>query len=256
MKSLLTALKDGRLVELPDSDKEQSLRYLAHLIEGIPELGGHLQVDEDVLVREREGNTGIGLGVACPHTRVAGMGELWCAVGWSPAGIDYDSPDNQKVHLVVMYYVPDSQKAAYLKEVSALVSAIKKEEGIQAISGAEDIADVRNRLLDWVSTAIEAGMPEARARMVRLEARQAAAGFAPAGLQIVPVLIVSQPGQPPIVLSPNSDLSSALENDVGISPLLKRQSSFERLGYWFVYRSTMIYDPQRPLYDYLAIKVG
>ena len=175
MRSLLTALQDGRLVELPDNNKEKSLRYLAHLIEAIPELGGHLQVDEEVLIREQQGNTGIGLGVACPHTRASGEGGLWCAVGWNPAGIDYGSPDGQKVHLVVMYYVPDSQKVAYLKEVSSLASAIKKEGGIQAISGAQDIAGVRNSLLDWVSTAIEAGMPEARARMVRLEARQAAA---------------------------------------------------------------------------------
>lgn len=256
MRSLLTALQDGRLVELPDDDKEKSLRYLAHLIEAIPELGGHLQVDEDVLTREQQGNTGIGLGVACPHTRAAGEGALWCAVGWNPNGIDYGSSDGHKVHLVVMYYVPDSQKVAYLKEVSALASAIKKEGGIQAISDAKDIAGVRNSLLDWVSTAIEAGMPETRARMVRLEARQAAAGFAPAGLQIVPVLIVSQGEKPPIVLSPNAELSAALENDSDLLPLLRQQSSFDRMGYWFAFRSTLIYDPKRPIYDYLAVKIG
>ncbi len=256
MRSLLTALQDGRLVELPDNDKEKSLRYLAHLIEAIPELGGHLQVDEEVMIREQQGNTGIGLGVACPHTRAAGEGGLWCAVGWNPAGIDYGSPDGQKVHLVVMYYVPDSQKVAYLKEVSSLASAIKKEGGIQAISRAQDIAGVRNSLLDWVSTAIEAGMPEARARMVRLEARQAAAGLAPAGLQIIPVLIVSDTDKPPIVLSPNSELSIALENDSGLVTLLRQQASFDRMGYWFAYRSTMVYDPKRPVYDYVAVKIG
>ena len=33
MKSLLEALKEGRLVELPDSNKEDALELLAHLID-------------------------------------------------------------------------------------------------------------------------------------------------------------------------------------------------------------------------------
>ena len=38
MDSLLDALQEGRLIELPDNDKEDSLRYLAHILEAIPSL--------------------------------------------------------------------------------------------------------------------------------------------------------------------------------------------------------------------------
>ena len=38
MRSLLQALQEGRLVELPETDKDKSLQYLAHLIEAIPEV--------------------------------------------------------------------------------------------------------------------------------------------------------------------------------------------------------------------------
>lgn len=256
MKSLLNALKEGRLVELPDNDKEKSLVYLAHLIEAIPELGGRLNLDQDILAREREGNTGIGLGVACPHMRATGTGELWCAVGWSPMGIDYGSKDGQKVYLVVVYYIPDSQKGTYLKEVSGLVAAVKKEGGIQSIASAPDIATVRDRLLDWVSTAIDDGVPESRARMVRLEARQAVTPGAETAVQIYPVLILSPADHPLMVLCPNRELSSTLEQDATLPALLKQQVSFDRLGYRFVYRSTTHYDPSRPLYDYVAVKIA
>src|SRR5882724_6056371 len=174
MRSLLRALQEGRLVELPDTDKDKSLQYLAHLIEAIPEVPS-TELAEDALAREKSGNTGIGLGVACPHVRSQNDGPLLCAVGWSPAGIDYGSKDGGKVHLVVMYYIPDSQKTTYLREVSALAGAIKREGGIQAIAKAADIPTVRDELLDWVSAATEAGMPETKARMIRLEARQAMA---------------------------------------------------------------------------------
>jgi PTS system nitrogen regulatory IIA component len=48
-------------------------------------------------------------------------------VGWSPAGIDYGAPDNEPVHLLVMYFVPDTQKNAYLKEISSLAKAIQTQ---------------------------------------------------------------------------------------------------------------------------------
>src|SRR6266851_2953418 len=169
MRSLLNALQDGRLIELPDTDKWNSLKYLAHLIEAIPEIGGSVDLAEQVKAQEQTNNTGIGLGVACPHVRAQGNGDLLSAVGWSPSGIDYGSKDGKKVHLVVMYYIPESQKNVYLKEISALAGAVRKAGGIQPIATAQDIATVRERLLDWVSAAIEASIPEAKARMIRLE---------------------------------------------------------------------------------------
>src|ERR1700690_4378322 len=115
MKSLLNALQQGRLVELPDNDKEKSLRYLAHLIEAVPEVASGVDLADETVNRESSNNTGIGLGIACPHVRVPGNGDLLCAVGWSPTGIDYAAKDGKKVHLVVMYYIPESQKNTYLK---------------------------------------------------------------------------------------------------------------------------------------------
>ena len=52
MKSLLNALQEGRLVELPDNDKEKSLRYLAHLIEAVPEMAGGVDMADEAISRE------------------------------------------------------------------------------------------------------------------------------------------------------------------------------------------------------------
>jgi PTS system nitrogen regulatory IIA component len=194
MKSLLNALQDGRLIELPDTDKEKSLKYLAHIIEAVPDLASSPELAEAMLAREQSQNTGIGHGVACPHVRASGAGELLCAVGWSPAGIKYGSTDGEEVHLVVMYYIPDTQKSAYLKEISALAGAIHKAGGIQSIAKAEDIATVREELLNWVSTALEATLPEAKARMIQLGARQAAVESAP--LASAPGMLQIVPGKP------------------------------------------------------------
>jgi PTS system nitrogen regulatory IIA component len=261
MKSLLRALQEGRLVELPDNAKEKALEYLAHLIEAIPEVPS-TDLSKEALEREKSGNTGIGLGVACPHVRSQNDGDLLCAVGWSPTGIEYGSKDTGKVHLVVMYYIPDSQKTTYLREVSMLAGAIKREGGIQEIAKAADIATVRNELLDWVSAATEAGIPETKARMIRLEARQAALGqSAPlsAGTpaqQFIPLLIVSLGGDKFVVLCEKRDLAAELEKDTNLGMLLKQNGQFDWQGYRLIRRTTTTYDPARPLYEYLAVKLS
>ncbi len=264
MRSLLNALQDGRLVELPDTDKMKSLKYLAHLIEAIPEIGGSVDLAEQVIAQEQSNNTGIGLGVACPHVRVPGNGDLLSAVGWSPAGIDYGSKDGKKVHLVVMYYIPEAHKNTYLKEVSSLVRAVRPEGEIQSIAKAEDIAKVREELLDWVSASIDADVPETKARMIRLEARQAALGETPgiasgtaqAPVLIFPLLILPQPNDKFTVLCENHELSNLLENDATLAISLKQRANFDRGGFRLVFRGVQIYDPARPLYDYIAVKTS
>jgi mannitol/fructose-specific phosphotransferase system IIA component (Ntr-type) len=261
MKSLLNALQDGRLIELPDTDKDKSLEYLAHIIEAVPDLASSPELADAMIAREHSHNTGIGLGVACPHVRASGTGELLCAVGWSPAGINYGSTDGKEVHLVVMYYIPDSQKSAYLKEISALAGAIHKAGGIQSIAKAEDIATVREELLNWVSTALEATLPESKARMIQLGARQAAVESAPltsapGQLQIYPILALASRDGKLMVLCQNADLAKNLEEDPALVSLLAQRNQFDRAGYRIVFRSETAYPADRTLYDYLAIKLN
>jgi len=260
MRSLLNALQEGRLVELPDSDKAKSLEYLANLIEAMPDLPSTRELYEAITARENSMNTGIGLGVACPHVRAPGSGDLVCAVGWSPQGIDYGAPDGKKVHLVLMYYIPESQKNVYLKEISSLAGAVRREGGIQTIASAQDVATVRERLLDWVGAAIEGTIPEAKARMIRLESRQAAAEAAPAaapgGVQIVPVLVLQMPDQKAIVLCQQPELIAALEKQENLGALLQQSAQFDAGGFRLVPRSTTQYPNARSLYEYSAVKLG
>lgn len=257
MKSLLNALQEGRLIELPDTDKEKSLKYLAHIIEAVPDLAGNPELAEEMISRERTHNTGIGMGVACPHVRAIGGGELLCAVGWTPQGIEYGASDGKKVHLVVMYYIPDAQKNVYLKEISSLAGAIRREDGIQPIATAEDIATVRERLLDWVSAAIEATIPEAKARMIRLEERQAAVeaavpAAAPGLMQLLTSLFLVADGKT-TVLCPSPELTAELEKDAGLAEQVRQKGQFERAGWRFVFRSATAYG-SRTLYDFIAVK--
>jgi len=265
MKSILDALQEGRLIELPDNHKEHVLKYLASLIEAIPDIPAGTDVEGAVVTRERAESTGIGMGWACPHGRHVGEGELVCAVGWSPTGIEYGSPDGKPVHLIVMHYVPDSQKNVYLKEISGLVKVIKKNEGKKEVEKASDLMEVRNLLLDLIADALETEVPEAKARMIRLEAKHAAAISAPeiaisadllSSLSFIPLSVLLIPGSKPIILSQDQEVVSLLESSAELGPSLAEKTPFSYMGYRILPRSVTAYQPNRFLYDCLAIKIG
>ncbi len=265
MKSILDALQEGRLIELPDSRKENVLKYLASLIEAIPDIQAGTDVEGAVLMRERAANTAIGKGWACPHGRKSGEGELVCALGWSPGGIDYEAPDGKPVHLVVMHYVPDSEKNIYLKEISGLVKVIKKNEGKKEVEKASNLMEVRNLLLDLVADALEAEVPEAKARMIRLEAKQAAAISGPEAalsadllsfLSFIPVSVLVIPGSRPLVLSQDQELVSLLEGSDDLAAGLAGKIPFTHKGYTILQRSVTAFQPNRFLYECFAVKIG
>ncbi len=190
MRSILNALQDGRLFELPEVDKARALEFLARILDANPDIEVGTDAIEEIQRRENACNTGIGAGVGVPHVRARREeGELFCAIGWSVHGIEYGAPDAAKVHLVFMYYIPGAQKNVYLKEISSLVKAIRKTGGIEPIAHAADLNAVRHLLLDWVSAVLGDSGPEAVARMIKLEVKQAQVPPAPA-----PALALVQPG--------------------------------------------------------------
>ncbi len=265
MKNLLNALQEGRFVELPETNKEKALNYLANLIEAMPDSPPGTDVAGAVLAREAQFNTGMGMGWACPHMRTQHEGSIICAAGWSPAGIDYAACDQKPVHFVVMYYVPDSQKNVYLKEISSLVRAIQKKQENLDISKLQTLAAARDYVLDLVNTALESQMSDAKARMIHLEAKQAAAtsvmeaGHPAISLTpnaIVPIAILVTPGSRPVVLAQDQDAIAKLESAGEMESALAKQAPFELGGYKILFRGVTAYQPNRLLYDCLAIKLN
>jgi mannitol/fructose-specific phosphotransferase system IIA component (Ntr-type) len=264
MKALLNALQEGRLVELPDNVKNDALEFLGTLIEAIPEVPSEDSVTEKALAREAQHNTGIGKGWACPHATTDHDGELLCSVGWSPDGVDYGSPDGKAVHLMVMYYVPDSQRNGYLKEISQLAKAIHQNEDLQKLQELTELSEVRHALLDAITHAIESVAPESRARMIQLEVRHAAAEAAddhgtPLSLDsiaraIQPVSILIIPGSKPVILAQDRVLVEALESSASLATDLEKSGHSSQGELNIVLRSSEHYAPDRVLHECIAFR--
>jgi len=261
MKALLAALQEGHLVELPEGTKEESLQFLSRLIEADPNLDATSLVEEAILQREKSKNSGLGYGWACPVARTPKEGELMCAAGWSPHGIDYGAPDKNPVHLIVLYYVPDARKHEHLKEIAALNRVIEKTPDLQNLSTLKDLAEARHKILDLINASLDLSVSDAKARMIRLETKAALVASQEVSRQtisvdisrIIPASILIMPGSKPLILAHDGDFVHQMENVPNLGELLARNSRMEQGSYVVLIRSSTIYHLDRVFYDCLAL---
>jgi mannitol/fructose-specific phosphotransferase system IIA component (Ntr-type) len=256
MDSILDALQEGRLFELPENDKNHALQFLAHIIEAFPQIPTGTDIVGNVMAREKSMNTALGKGWACPHARVDFEEDLMCVVGWSPSGIDYGAPDGQPVSIITMYLVPSNQRNHYLREISIMAKVLKSSPEIDKLSSIKELNDVRNYLLDLISASKETVGPDARARMIRLQSKAALATQPVADLSnliVEPVSIISGTGLKPLALTQNLELMNFVESTAGLAERLDSDGTYQN-GIWrIVRRSATAYQGGRTVFDCIAI---
>jgi PTS system nitrogen regulatory IIA component len=256
MKSLLKALQEGRLIELPDSDKENSLRFLANVVAAIPDIQVEPNFAEIVFQREQSFSTALGNYWACPHGRSQGEGELACAIGWSPEGVNFGSPDQLPVHFFVLYYIPDNQKISYLKEISILAKAIKNIDWSQLLQQNPTLDEIRHRLLDMITYSLDQQTPDARARMIKLETKSNASEIHAMPIafeKMIPFTLVKiDSPQQIIILSSDEELTQTLENNS--EPLLTQTTNTKIGSYLIGILSKSTFAKNRTLIQAIAFK--
>jgi mannitol/fructose-specific phosphotransferase system IIA component (Ntr-type) len=259
MDTLLDALQEGRLIELPDNDKNHALQFLAHILEAIPSVPAGTDVVGLVMAREASITTAIGKGWACPHARVPFEEDLMCVVGWSPTGIDYGAPDGVPVSVVAMYLVPSNQRNHYLREISILAKALDAYVASEKWRSTGKLNEVRDDILDLITSSKETIGPDTRARMIQLQVR-GAVEVVPApdlsGLVIEPVTLVTTPGMKCVVLAQNPALVESLDSSPGLIDALVAHGIYENGGWRVLKRGTTVYQADRVVYDCLAIRVS
>lgn len=120
--------------------KRQLLEKLSEL--AAKETGVDARIVFDALLeRERLGTTGVGKGVALPHTRLAGLNKIFCAFVKSDP-VDFDSVDGKPVDLVFLLLAPEESGADHLKALAKLSRILRDESVAKSLRQAGDCTDV------------------------------------------------------------------------------------------------------------------
>ena len=108
---------DAIIPDLKADSKDSAIRKM---VESLKNNGSIKAEDEEsivaaILKREELGSTGIGNGVAVPHTKHPSVGNLVATVALSSDGVEFDSLDGEAVHILFLLISPPDRPGDHLR---------------------------------------------------------------------------------------------------------------------------------------------
>jgi nitrogen PTS system EIIA component len=100
-----------------------------------------------IMKREELGSTGIGRGVAVPHTKHASVEKLVGTVGVSASGVDFNSLDGDKVNLFFLLISPPDRPGDHLRALENISRQLRDDTFCRFLKQARSPQDIR-QLLD------------------------------------------------------------------------------------------------------------
>jgi len=134
---------------LAADDKEGVIRELAESLAS----SGALKADDldgiirAIMKREELGSTGIGKGIAVPHTKHPSVSKLVGTVGVSADGVDFNSLDGEKVHLFFLLISPPDRPGDHLRALENISRQLRDDTFCRFLKQARTPADIQ-QLLD------------------------------------------------------------------------------------------------------------
>jgi len=136
-------LKPASVVfDLKAKDKVQALDELCDVLAKQKHIANKKLILTRLIDRERLETTGIGDHVALPHARVDTGGEVAVAVGRSEKGIDFESADNKKVHLIILVVWNPSIPGLFNHLFAGLAKFLRRPDFRHRAFQAKDKADL------------------------------------------------------------------------------------------------------------------
>jgi mannitol/fructose-specific phosphotransferase system IIA component (Ntr-type) len=131
-------VRDAIIPELNATNKEGVIR---EMVESLRVAGQFRGADlEDIiraiLKREFLGSTGIGRGVAIPHTKHNSVERLIGTVALSNKGVAFDSLDGEPVHVFVLLISPQDRPGDHLRALENVSRSLRDDNFVRALRAA------------------------------------------------------------------------------------------------------------------------
>lgn len=135
--------------DLSADDKES---VISELVQSLLDAGEVSAADKDdiiaaILKREELGSTGIGRGVAVPHTKHASVQKLVGTVGVSTDGVDFNSLDGEKVQLFFLLVSPPERPGDHLRALENISRQLRDDTFCRFLKQSRSTDDIQ-QLLD------------------------------------------------------------------------------------------------------------
>ncbi|GAB3695603.1 PTS sugar transporter subunit IIA [Halorubrum pallidum] len=132
------------------ADKRGVIEFLLDLAVDADRVSDRDQAVEDVLAREEESTTGVGMGIGIPHAKSGAVRSPTIVFTRVSDGVDFDAMDGEPATLIFMLLVPEEGGEAHLQMLSSLSRSLMHEETRENLHEAESEDRVRDIVLEAV----------------------------------------------------------------------------------------------------------
>jgi mannitol/fructose-specific phosphotransferase system IIA component (Ntr-type) len=131
------------------ADKESAIREMVQsLVDGKKVAADEFEsIVKAILKREELGSTGIGRGVAVPHTKHPSVDRLVGTVAVSEAGVDFASLDGETVHLFFLLISPPDRPGDHLRALENISRQLRDDTFCRFLKQAKTAGEIM-QLLD------------------------------------------------------------------------------------------------------------
>ncbi len=134
--------------EMASVDKEGAIRELVgNLVDA-----GQIKSDDAngivkaIMKREELGSTGIGRGVAVPHTKHPSVDKLVGTVGVSQGGVEFQSLDGEPVQLFFLLVSPPDRPGDHLRALENISRQLRDDMFCKFLKGSKTNKDIQTLL--------------------------------------------------------------------------------------------------------------
>ena len=136
--------REGILAQLTATNKEAAIREMVQALCN----AGQVETEESegivkaIMKREELGSTGIGRGVAVPHTKHPSVDRLVGTVAVSSGGVDFASLDGEVVHLLFLLVSPPDRPGDHLRALENISRQLRDDTFCRFLKQAKTVEDI------------------------------------------------------------------------------------------------------------------
>jgi len=131
------------------SSKKRALELLSGLLaKSAPDLSEE-EIFDGLLHRERLGTTGLGRGVAIPHTRISSLARPTLAMIKLDKGVDFDAPDHEPVDILFALAVPADDNSSHLDVLAMLAEMLSRQTFVDELRKTYNCDALYQQLVEW-----------------------------------------------------------------------------------------------------------
>ncbi len=135
---------DAIIPDLQVDSKESAIRAMVESLKN----SGSINAEEEeaivaaILKREELGSTGIGNGVAVPHTKHASVDRLIATVALAKDGVDFSSLDGEDVYILFLLISPPDRPGDHLRGLENISRHLRNQNFCNFLKQAKSRNDV------------------------------------------------------------------------------------------------------------------